>query len=325
MLDNQHGSSAENLVSQMREAREANNPEPEERPTGGTDDDGLEPDSSGVDTDPDQYDDPDPDDPGDGGEYDPEYDPGDDPDPADPEPQRYRVKVDGKEVEVDQDELISGYQRDSDYRKKTMELAEKRKTLEAKEAELSQKVQELESFIEQQNQNIDWDELRETDPSEYLRMKEVDAKRREAAEKAKKEQAENRQAKMQETAQQEAQKLVEAMGGDKKWSQEQQTKDIQAAMSHLQSVGLSEQEAANILDHRFWRIAMDAAKYQKLMQNKGKVSKQVKQAPKSVKPGQRQVPAQRAAKEAVEKLKGSTKHNQTQALVEAMKSTRRGK
>lgn len=320
MLDNRNGSSAENLVSQMREAREANNPEPDERPTGGTDEVETEEVDASAEYEESEADE------ADDTEYEAseseEYEEADD---TAEEPQRYRVKVDGKEVEVDRDELINGYQRDSDYRKKTMELAEKRKTLDAKEAELAQKVQELESFIEQQDQNIDWDELRETDPSEYLRMKEVDAKRREAAEKAKKEQADTRQAKMQEMAQQEAQKLVEAMGGNKKWGQEQQTKDIQAAMSHLQSVGLGEQEAANILDHRFWRIAMDAAKYQKLMQNKGKVNKQVQQAPKSVKPGQRQVPAQRAAKEAVEKLKGSTKHNQTQALVEAMKSTRRGK
>lgn len=320
MLDNQRGSSAENLVSQMRGAREANTPEPDERPTGGTD----EVESQDVDTSA-EYEESEVDETDDTDYEASESDEYDETDDVAEEPSRYRVKVDGKEVEVDRDELINGYQRDADYRKKTMDLAEKRKTLEAKEAELAQKVQELESFIEQQDQNIDWDELRETDPSEYLRMKEVDAKRREAAEKAKKEQADTRQTKMQEMAEQEAKKLVDAMGGDKKWGQEQQTKDIHAAMSHMQSIGLSEQEAANILDHRFWRIAMDAAKYQKLMQNKGKVNKQVQQAPKSVKPGQRQVPAQRAAKEAVDNLKGANKRNQTQALVDAMKSTRRGK
>ena len=42
----------------------------------------------------------------------------------------YTIKIDGKDTDVTLDELKSGYQKDSDYRKKTTELAEQRKAFE---------------------------------------------------------------------------------------------------------------------------------------------------------------------------------------------------
>lgn len=42
----------------------------------------------------------------------------------------YTVKVDGKEVEVTQDELLRGYMRQADYTRKTQQIAEERKRLE---------------------------------------------------------------------------------------------------------------------------------------------------------------------------------------------------
>ena len=43
----------------------------------------------------------------------------------------YTVKVDGEEFEVDLDELRNGYQRQSDYTKKSQSVAEMRKAYEA--------------------------------------------------------------------------------------------------------------------------------------------------------------------------------------------------
>lgn len=48
-----------------------------------------------------------------------------------PESRTYTVKVDGQEVEVTEEELLAGYSRQSDYTRKTMELAEHRKQMEA--------------------------------------------------------------------------------------------------------------------------------------------------------------------------------------------------
>ena len=46
------------------------------------------------------------------------------------EPETYKVKVNGEEFEVDIDELKAGYQRQSDYTRKSQELAEQRKQTE---------------------------------------------------------------------------------------------------------------------------------------------------------------------------------------------------
>jgi len=42
----------------------------------------------------------------------------------------YTVRVDGKDVEVTEDELLKGYSRQADYTKKTQELAEYRKEMD---------------------------------------------------------------------------------------------------------------------------------------------------------------------------------------------------
>lgn len=50
---------------------------------------------------------------------------------GDEELEYYTVKIDGKEEQVTLEELQNGYQKDADYRKKTAEVAEQRKALEA--------------------------------------------------------------------------------------------------------------------------------------------------------------------------------------------------
>ena len=45
---------------------------------------------------------------------------------AEEEPDVYAVKVDGEELEVSLDELVQGYSRQSDYTRKTQELASQR-------------------------------------------------------------------------------------------------------------------------------------------------------------------------------------------------------
>lgn len=52
----------------------------------------------------------------------------------------YVVKIDGKEIEITEEELLNGYQRQADYTRKTQELAEQRKSFEV------QKTQELETL-----------------------------------------------------------------------------------------------------------------------------------------------------------------------------------
>lgn len=90
----------------------------------------------------------------------------------------YTVKVDGEEFEVDLDELRNGYQRQSDYTKKSQSVAEMRKAYEANlqsvQQERNQYQQVLANMENYQNlelkkyQELDWASLKEDDPVEYM-------------------------------------------------------------------------------------------------------------------------------------------------------------
>jgi hypothetical protein len=86
---------------------------------------------------------------------------------------RYKVKAAGEEIEVDEEELIKGYQQGADYTKKSQALAEQRKAFEAERGHLeyvkqerqayAQKLQALDSFLSQQDRGVNLDVLKETD------------------------------------------------------------------------------------------------------------------------------------------------------------------
>jgi len=97
------------------------------------------------------------------------------------QPQVFTVKVDGKEVEVSLEELQKGYSRTQDYTRKTQQIAEVRKQAEAElqsvRAEREQYAQllgALEAQVQQAAQpNINWDQLRNEDPIEYVTQREL--------------------------------------------------------------------------------------------------------------------------------------------------------
>ena len=90
------------------------------------------------------------------------------------------------------------------------------------------------------------------------------------------------------------------MGGNDAWTTEQRTKDIGLATDYLQGMGLQEGEIAGIVDHRVWRIILDAAKASKFSDTKTRVRKEIRKAPKSVKPGQKVPQGQRKRMKATE-------------------------
>lgn len=231
------------------------------------------------------------------------------------EPVYYDVKVDGEDLQVTLEEALAGYQRDSDYRKKTMSVAESRKEVEAKAASIDAKLLELDSFIKREEDSTDWDALRRDDPGEYLKRKEDLEAVKAAAEVAKSERNTELEAQRQAVANSESQKLAEAMGGES-WTTEQRSSDMAAATAYLEGMGVTIQEMNGITDHRLWRMIFDAAKAQGIKQTRTKVHEQVRTAPKSVKPGQRVPTSERKRTKALNKLKGSTKHNSTNNLAE---------
>jgi desulfoferrodoxin (superoxide reductase-like protein) len=221
---------------------------------------------------------------------------------AQEEEAKYEIKVNGKPVEVTLDELMSGYQRDSDYRRKTMELADERRLLEeevnrAKSesdavAKLRQdyatRLSEIENSMKP-DANIDWARLYETDPDEYHRKKiEVENKSK-ALETIKAE----RQRAIQEQQQEQSKVFNQYLEQQKKLLADKEPESVDPVKgeilrkdmtSYLKKEGYSDQELNMMVDHRSFVIAKKAMLYDKMMNSKIS-AKQSKTVPKMVRSG----------------------------------------
>ena len=97
------------------------------------------------------------------------------------QPQLYTIKVDGEETQVTLEELQNGYSRQRDYTRKTQELAQQRKAIEAQQQEVSQKdaiysqlLPKMEATLKGELENEpDWSALYEADPIAYVREKDI--------------------------------------------------------------------------------------------------------------------------------------------------------
>lgn len=105
---------------------------------------------------------------------------GDDAGNADDEPSTeptYTVKIDGKDTPVTLKEALAGYQRNADYTRKTMEVAEARKAIEAETAAAREQreqyaailkvVQDRLGAADQEPTAEQWNALRASDPARY--------------------------------------------------------------------------------------------------------------------------------------------------------------
>lgn len=210
----------------------------------------------------------------------------------------YRVKVGKEEVDVPLDELIKGYSRTSDYTKKTQEVAEQRKAVEAQQAKIEeaarlrdQYAQRL-SIIEQmlQQPEPDLSQLKETDPIGYAvavaeqteRQKQLAAVQQERARLTQQQQAEQSERLKMHLAT-EAAKLREAIP---EWQDEVKGEIIKREIrEYAKSVGFSDQELAQVYDSRAVTALYKAAQYDKLVRGKIDATKKVTQAPRMLKPG----------------------------------------
>jgi hypothetical protein len=215
------------------------------------------------------------------------------------EPPRYRVRVDNEEVEVTLDELMKGYSRTSDYTKKTQTLAEQRKAVEADRGRIeeaaklrdayAQRLQMVEQVLNSApEENLA--ELKETDPIGYAvkiaerseREKQLAAVRQERLKLEQQRQAEQ-QERLRTQIASEADKLRSAipdMADEVKG--EVLRKEIR---DFAKSIGFSEQELAQVYDHRAVVTLYNAMQWQKLQSQKVSATKKVAEAPKMLKPG----------------------------------------
>jgi hypothetical protein len=223
------------------------------------------------------------------------------PEESDYEPEelpRYRVKAAGEEKEVTLDELIKGYQLGADYTKKTSDVAEQRRAVEAERQAIeeakqlreayAQRLQLVEQFLSTPEEDIE--QLKETDPIGYAvkvaeqtqKEKQLQAVRAEQAKLAEKQQLEQAQSLRNHLAA-ESEKIAAIIPeySDK----EKGAKVRQEIRDYAKSIGWTDQELGSVYDSRAVLSLYEGMQYRKLMQNKPNVTKKVAEAPKMVKPG----------------------------------------
>ncbi len=226
------------------------------------------------------------------------------------EESNYTIKVDGEEYEVNLEELKAGYQRQSDYTRKSQALAEGRKENEAIQSERIKLEQErqmyangLQMLKEQQSaklqefNNVDWESLKEEDPYAYMLKKD---EYRDAQDKARNA-AQQQQIVQQQQQQQEAQsratfvqdqysQLVSALP---EWDNKESTvkEDIR---KFAISAGYAPEEVDQLADHRSVLILKKAMEFDKLTKKVAPKKKAIKKVPKVQKSGRGKVKSEAA-------------------------------
>ena len=216
------------------------------------------------------------------------------------EPQKFRVKAAGEEREVTLDELIKSYQLGTDYTKKSQAVAEERKAVEAERQavqeakamrdQYAQRLEIIESMLNQPQEAEDLDYLKETDPIGYaVKVAEMSQKEKQLAqvraerERISQQQEYDRQQQMRQMVAAESEKLVAAIPEFADPSKgETIRKDIR---TYGKQLGFSDEELANVFDSRAVLTLYKAMQYDKLQSAKPGITKKVAEAPKAIKPG----------------------------------------
>ena len=216
----------------------------------------------------------------------------------------YAVRVDGEEIEVSLDELLSGYSRQSSFTKKSQQLAEDRKNFESLNdqynSEITQIQQErqqyanyLQSIIENSQLDqwgaIDWEALKRDDPIEYVTKRE---ELREHSEKVQRLQAEQKNAQQKvhhsqqqqwaDTVKTEHAALVEKLP---EWGKPESQRELAGRLRDYAKVqGYQNEEIDTLVDHRSFIVLNKARMYDELQRSDVK-SKKLKNKPKVIRGG----------------------------------------
>lgn len=208
----------------------------------------------------------------------------------------YTVKVDGKEIEVTLDELQKGYSRTQDYTRKTQQIAETRKAVEAEAAAIraereqyAQLLGALKQQLESAEAPPDLDRLYNEDPIEWVRQRELLRDKQEKLAAIQSEQARLSQLTEQQRAkelqahlasQQEA--LIQAVP---EWKDPKKAQAEKALLVEFgKKIGFSDEELKNVYDHRAVIALRKAALYDQMMSKRGQIKPVVNNGPRPAKP-----------------------------------------
>jgi len=203
----------------------------------------------------------------------------------------FKVKVDGEEVEVHEDELLRGYSRTQDYTKKTQALAEQRKAAEAEfeqiRAERAQYAQLLGQLAAKLEQAPEVDEsLQYTDPIAYAQqlsqVMQYDRQRQAIAQEQQRiaglqhqEQAAQMQRYLAEQAELVNQLIPDWVDADTKKAEQVRIRDT------AKQYGYTDEELSQVYDARAVALMRDAMRYRELVAKRQEVKPQTSPVVKS--------------------------------------------
>lgn len=213
----------------------------------------------------------------------------------------FRVKANGEEKDVTLTELVEGYQKGSDYTKKSQALAEDRKRVEAEAHAVNEAMQMREQYAqrlgqvqqllqESQNDGVDLAELKENDPIQYAIKVAEQTETNKKLQLLAQEQQKLAAAQQHQVAQH-RQKLVahesEMLSEKvKEFSDPKKAEQIKNDIrSFGKSIGFTDDELAQVYDHRHVIVMQKAMAYDKLQKSNPQITKKLKQAPKMTKKG----------------------------------------
>ena len=219
---------------------------------------------------------------------------------SDQDEQRFQVKVGGEEKELTLTELKSLAQQGADYTKKTQQVAEQRKAVEAEQQAIeeakymrdayAERLQAMEQLLNAQQPIEDLESLKESDPIGYaVRVAEmsqnkeklyaIQAERQRIAEL---QQAEQQQG-MQQYLSQQAAVLSESLP---EYSDPVKGEALRSDLrTFAKNLGFSDQELSAVRDARHVMALYKAMQYDKLQQSKPQLNKRVSEPPKTIKSG----------------------------------------
>ena len=191
-------------------------------------------------------------------------------------PELYKVIIDGEEIEVSLDELQKGYSRQSDYTRKTQQLAQQRKEAEALQQDYAQRVQYLNQFAQNLQQQPDipepawtadpqaWERLRHEGPVQFVLEKDA-ARDRQLARQERQQQMQYLQSEQQQLQQQqfaqhletERQNLLELIPA---WTDKETAKTEKAEIRKFaqEKFGLTDSDLSQAYDSRLVAILYSA-------------------------------------------------------------------
>jgi len=212
----------------------------------------------------------------------------------------YSVKVAGEEKELTLSELKTLAQQGADYTKKTQQVAEQRKALEAESVAIDQarqlrdayaeRLQAMEQLLSAPEQSENLEYLKESDPIGYaVKVAELSQQKEQlqAIQAERYRIAEQQQAEQQHALQgyiaQQAAKLAEVLP---EYSDPVKGEKLRSELrSFAKDIGFSDQELSMVRDSRQVLALHKAMLYDKLQKSKPDVNKRVNEATKTIKSG----------------------------------------